>query len=187
VRYISHPEVVVDPATPVPEWGLSEWGRDRLAVMLTRPWVEPLGRVVSSAERKALEMATVLAGHLGVTVEVRPTTGELDRSSTGFVPAGEHERLADQCFAVPDHSAAGWERAVDAQARIAAALDDLLAADDAEGDVAVIGHGGVGTLWWCHLVGESIDRRWDQPGQGHYFTVECATRRPLHHWVRIDE
>jgi broad specificity phosphatase PhoE len=75
---------------------------------------------------------------------------------------------------------------VDAQARVVAALDDLLALDDARHDVAVIGHGGVGTLWWCHLAAESIDRRWDQPGQGHFFTVERASRRPLHHWVRID-
>jgi broad specificity phosphatase PhoE len=188
LRYITHPEVVVDPATPVAEWGLSERGRDRLAVMLTRPWVAGIGRVVSSPERKALETATVLAGHHGLTVEVRPTTAELDRSATGFVPAVEHERLADACFAHPERSAAGWERAVDAQARIVAALDDLLAPEDAErGDVAVVGHGGVGTLWWCHLAGESIDRRWDQPGQGHCFTVERATRRPLHHWVRIED
>ncbi len=60
--------------------------------MLTRPWIDSIGRVVSSAERKALETATLLAGHLGVTVEVRPATGELDRSSTGFVPPEEHER-----------------------------------------------------------------------------------------------
>jgi broad specificity phosphatase PhoE len=127
VRYITHPDVVVDPATPVSEWRLSDRGRDRLTTMLMRPWVDGICRVVSSEERKALETVVMLADHLGVTAEVRPSTGEVDRSSTGFVPADEHERLADECFAHPELSAAGWERALDAQLRIVAALDDLVA------------------------------------------------------------
>ena len=140
---------------------------------------------MSSTERKALEAATLLAAHVGLTVETRATTGELDRSATGFVVAVEHERLADECFAHPERSAAGWERAADAQARIVAALDDLFTVEDTS-DVAVIGHGGVGTLWWCHLTGEPIDRRWDQPGQGHYILIDRANRQPLHHWRPIE-
>ena len=186
LHYVSHPDVVVDPATPVPAWGLSERGRERLAVMLTRPWIEGIRAVVSSPERKALETATALAGRLGLRVEVRQETGELDRSSTGFVPAAEHDALADECFRRPEHAAAGWERAIDAQARIAAALADLLGADAPTEDVAVVGHGGVGTLWWCHLADEPIDRRWDQPGQGHRFAVDRRSGRPVQHWTPID-
>jgi len=190
VHYVSHPDVVVDPTTPVPEWGLSERGRARLAAMLAQPWVRGVGRVVSSPERKARETASALADHLGLAVEIRPATGELDRSATGFVPPDEHEALADACFARPDESAAGWERAVDAQARIVAALADLLGAPDAAAgtgsDVVVVGHGGVGTLWWCHLAAEPIDRRFDQPGQGHRFRVDRRTGRPLDHWVPVD-
>jgi broad specificity phosphatase PhoE len=186
VRYITHPDVVVDPATPVPSWHLSDVGRERWAVMLGRPWVRSITRIVASTERKALEAAGLLADEVGVPVEPRPATGELDRSATGFLPAAEHERHADACFAFPERSAGGWERAADAQARIVAALDDVLAVDATIGDVAVVGHGGVGTLWWCHLAGRGIDRRWDQPGQGHFVTVERGTRRPCHHWVPIE-
>ena len=185
VRYITHPEVVVDPSIPVTEWGLSRRAWDRWEAMLTRPWVDSIGRVVSSTERKALQAAAVLAAHLGLTVETRAATGEIDRSATGFVAPDEHERLADECFAHPDRSAAGWERALDAQSRIAAALDDLFSVE-ATSDVAVVGHGGVGTLWWCHLAGEPVDRRWDQPGQGHYITVDRASRQPLQHWRPIE-
>ncbi len=53
------------------------------------------------------------------------------------------------------------------------------------GDIAVVGHGGVGTLWYCHLAGIPIARQWDQPGQGHYITVREG--RPHHHWRRIDD
>jgi broad specificity phosphatase PhoE len=186
VRYITHPDVVVDPDVAVPQWHLSDTGRQRLAVMLTRPWVASIGRVVASSEVKSVEAATVVAAHLGLGVEVRPETGEIDRSATGFLPAAEHERVADACFADPGRSADGWETAAAAQARIVAALDDVLVAATGGVDVAVVGHGGVGTLWWCHLAGEAIDRRWDQPGQGHYITVDAVSRRPLHHWLPID-
>ena len=186
VRYISHPNVVVDPDVPVPRWHLSELGRRRFGVLLTRPWVGSIGRVVASAETKSVEAATMLAVHLGLEVEVRPATGEIDRSATGYLPAAEHERVADALFAHPDVSSAGWETALAAQARIVAALDDVLASAATDGDVAVVGHGAVGTLWWCHLAGEPIDRRWDQPGQGHLFTVDAATGRPLDHWLPID-
>ena len=185
VRYITHPEVSVDPSTPVTEWCLSERGRDRWATLLTRPWVGGIGRVVSSTERKAMEAATLLAAQVGLIVETRAATGELDRSATGFVEPDEHERLADEFFAWPHRSAAGWERAVDAQTRIVNALDDTFSLDETS-DVAVVGHGGVGTLWWCHLAGEPISRRWDQPGQGHYIVVDRASRRPLQHWTPIE-
>jgi broad specificity phosphatase PhoE len=187
VRYITHPEVVIDPATPVPQWRLSEQGRRRLAAMLAQPWVPSIGRVVSSTEYKAVEAATMLAEHLGLAVEQRAATGEIDRSATGYVPAAEHERLADACFGQPDVSAGGWERAIDAQRRIVAALGDLLDAAATGPDIAVVGHGGVGTLWYCHLTGVPIERRWDQPGQGHYVTVDGTSCRPLHGWLLIDQ
>lgn len=53
-------------------------------------------------------------------------------------------------------------------------------------DVLVVGHGGVGTLWWCWLSDEPISRAHDQPGQGHRFTVDLTTRRPTSTWHPID-
>ena len=43
----------------------------------------------------------------------------------------------------------------------------------------MIGHGGVGTLWYCRLAGLPTDRRYDQLSQGRYFSVDLTTgRRP---------
>lgn len=182
VRYVTHPEVVVDPDVPVPAWGLSGQGRARVERMLGQPWVAELTRIVSSGETKALEAAGILAAHCQLAVEQRDDTGEIDRTVPGFLPPDEFEVVADACFADPTASSRGWEPAAAAQARIAGALADLLAAP---GSIAVVGHGGVGTLWYCHLAGIPIDRRWDQPGQGHYLTVEHG--RPLHRWRRIDD
>lgn len=186
VHYISHADVRVEPDIPVPRWSLSDVGRARTQRLLSQPWVASLTRIVSSPETKALETATMLADHLDLAVEVRPMTGEIDRSRTGYVTHDRHEELADQLFRDPYESAAGWERAVDAQDRIVTALADLLGPGVA-GDVAVVGHGGVGTLWWCWLAEEAIDRRHDQSGSGCWFTVDAATRRVLHAWRPIDE
>lgn len=185
LRYITHPDVSVDPSTPVGQWRLDEIGRQRAAAMLTQPWIASIGRIVSSGESKATETAELLSAELGVGVEIRPETHENDRTATGFLPSDEFERVADAFFAGPDVSVRGWERAVEAQARIVGALEDLLDPSTPD-DVAVVGHGAVGTLWYCHLTNQPIDRRHDQPGQGHYFTVDLATRSVLHPWRPID-
>lgn len=180
-RYISHPEVVIDPDVPVDRWVLSERGQARLLRLLESSWVAAISRIVSSEEPKARQTAEALAASRGLPVETRPGIGEIDRSATGFLLPDDHELVADACFAQPTVSARGWERAIDAQARIVTALADLFV-EDQPGDVAIVGHGGVGTLWFCHLTGTPIDRRWDQPAQGHYFSVDLRTGRPLHHW-----
>ena len=187
VRFITHPQVLVVPSVPVPRWGLSELGRARARAMLSQPWVASIGRVVSSTETKAVEAAAFLAAHLGCTVECRPELGENDRSSTGFAIAARFEQLANAFFAHPGRSVEGWETATAAQARVVAACRDLLVDDDGAPDVAVVAHGAVGTLLYCHLAGLAIDRRFDQTGQGHYFTMDCSTGRPTHHWRPIDE
>lgn len=185
LRYITHPNVAVDPAVPVPQWGLSEDGRRRAIAMCSRPWVAAVERIVSSDEVKAVETATLLGERLGIDVEIREGIGENDRSATGFVPPEEFEGLADQFFGNPDASVRGWERAVDAQVRITKGLSDLLSSD-APGDIVVVGHGGVGTLWFCHLSDQAIDRSHDQPGQGHYFTVDRSDASIVHAWRPID-
>ncbi len=184
LRYVTHPNVAIDPNVAVPEWGLSRVGRSRTIELASQSWWSTVEQLVSSPETKALETAQLVSASTDLEVEVRPDTHEIDRSSTGFVSPERHEELADQCFSEPHLSADGWERAIDAQVRVASALRDLLAAG--RGDCVVIGHGGVGTLLWCYLVELVIDRRHDQPGQGHYWTFDLDSRSSLHAWLPID-
>ncbi len=193
LRYITHPEVDIDPTIPVPRWRLSDRGRARARAMSTRPWVTSIGRLISSPETKARETAAVLADHLGLTVEIRSGTGEIDRSVTGFVDPDRHDTLTDHFFAEPTRSIEGWESAVDAQRRIVSALTDVWAPTDEAStgaggpDVAVIGHGGVGTLLMCRLLGLSIDRSHDQPTQGHHWAYDPSAARMVHRWRPIDD
>lgn len=188
LRYITHPEIVMDPEVPVPQWPLNEIGIKRATAMLDQPWVAQTGRIISSDETKATDTARILANHLGLGVDVRSNLGENDRSATGFVPPDEFERLADAFFAEPQRSVRGWEKASDAQHRVISGLADVAGPDapTTDTDIAVIGHGGVGTLLYCHLAGLPIDRQYDQDGGGHYFAFDLQSRRVLHHWRRVD-
>ncbi|WP_242531095.1 histidine phosphatase family protein [Roseococcus thiosulfatophilus] len=188
IRFITHPEVIIDPAVPVPDWKLSAEGLRRTAAMLERPWVAGIRAVFTSAERKARDMAAPLAAHLDLSPVEDEALGENDRSATGYLPKAEFERVADAFFANPFTSIRGWERAVDAQRRIVAAVDRVIATAPAEGDVAIISHGGVGALLLCHLTGAPISRAKDQPGGGggNVFAFDARTRALHHGWRPIE-
>lgn len=188
IRFITHPEVIVDPAVPVPDWKLSAAGLRRTAAMLERPWVAGIRAVFTSAERKARDMAAPLAAHLDLSPVEDEALGENDRSATGYLPKAEFERVADAFFAHPLTSIRGWERAVDAQRRIVTAVDRVIATAPAEGDVAIISHGGVGALLLCHLTGAPISRAKDQPGGGggNVFAFDARTRALHHGWRPIE-
>ncbi|RWC68025.1 MAG: histidine phosphatase family protein [Mesorhizobium sp.] len=184
--YITHPQVQIDATMPVPDWGLSDIGRARAHAMLDQPWIASIARVVSSGERKAVETAEVLGRHLDLAVQVRERMHENDRSATGFLPPPEFEAVADRFFANPHESIRGWERAIDAQQRIVSEVEAVLDAGGA-GDIALVGHGGVGTLLLVSLSGSRISRDADQPaGGGNYFAYDIGARRLIHGWRPID-
>jgi broad specificity phosphatase PhoE len=182
--FITHPNVVVDPATPVRRWHLSGRGVERMRAGLFQPWLASITAIYCSCEQKAIDGARIVSDRLGLGFECREALGENDRSSTGFLPPDEFERVADEFFAHPDVSVRGWETASAAQRRIVAAVDALIADDRSTGNIAVVSHGAVGTLLYCHLVGEPISRTRDQPanGGGNYFCFELVDRRPEHWW-----
>ena len=189
VHFITHPDVAIDPTVPVPDWPLSERGVARMRAALAANWVAGIGAVHCSTERKAIDGAVILAGHLGVRFATHATLGENDRSATGYLPREEFEATADLFFAHPTQSIRGWERAVDAQVRVVAAVERVLARPRPEGDVAIVAHGGVGALLLCALLGEAISRTRDQPvtaAGGFHFAFDADTRQVLHGWQRID-
>ncbi|HWU64726.1 MAG TPA: histidine phosphatase family protein [Ensifer sp.] len=186
--YLTHPQVRIDPAVAVPQWGLSDLGRGRAIETARSPWIRRIGRVVSSDEVKAVETASILAEAAGWKVEIADHMGENDRSATGFLPPPEFEEAADRFFAHPDESFKGWERAVDAQARIVSAVDAVLADHDPRVPILFIGHGGVGTLLKCHLEGRAIGRDADQPpgAGGNLYMFDLSTRRLACDWQKME-
>ncbi len=154
--------------------------------MLTLPWVPRLAHVFSSPEPKALQTAELLAAACGCPFVVEEGLRENDRSTTRFLPPPEFEAVADLFFHNPTLSVRGWETAQAAQQRVVAAVQRCLARAPS-GDVAVVAHGAVGTLLWCHLAGWPIDRQHDQPGQGSWYSVDTTTKQPLFPWRRTPD
>jgi broad specificity phosphatase PhoE len=189
VHFITHPEVAIDPAIPVPQWPLSAEGKRRMGLMLRQSWVAEIRAIFSSSECKAMDGAEILAGLLALPITVMEELGENDRSSTGYLPQREFEALADEFFTRPQESVRGWERAVDAQRRIVSAMDQLLTRSPTDGGIAVIAHGGVGALLLCHLMGVPISRAQDQKGSGggNVFSFDATNRSLLSGWRRIEE
>jgi broad specificity phosphatase PhoE len=188
VLFITHPDVVIDPAVPVPEWRLSPTGLARMRAFAAQPRLGPVRGIWSSLERKAQDGAQVLASALQVPWQTREDLGENDRSATGYLPRSAFEAMADAFFAEPDVSVKGWERATDAQERIVAAVRAVIASTSQSGDIAIVSHGAVGALLLGHLSGRPIDRSLDQPAGngGNYFTFDRATWRLRHGWMSID-
>jgi broad specificity phosphatase PhoE len=189
LHFITHPDVVIDPMVPVSEWRLSPEGIRRMGLALDRPWMSRLGSVFSSAERKATDAARLIADRFHLSPVIIGDLGENDRSATGYLPKAEFEAVADIFFAQPERSVQGWERAVDAQRRISAAVDRVIAAAPGDRDVAVVSHGGVGALLLCQLKGIPIDRAEDQPGAGGgcVYSFDVETRTLLSGWRRIED
>ncbi|GAA3338592.1 histidine phosphatase family protein [Curtobacterium pusillum] len=182
--FLTHAEVVVEPARPIESWGLSDAGRSRAARAVDVARHPEVRRIVSSEERKAVETAAVLGTATGIVPTTHGALGEIDRSATGYLPFEEFEGVVDAFFSAPEESVRGWERAVDAQARIVEAVRRLTADDDA-GDVTIVSHGAVGALLLADLRGVPISRALDQPGMGSVFAFDPRTWRATSDWRRV--
>lgn len=187
--FITHPNVVVSSDVPVPRWPLSELGRSRMHRGLQLPWMRALEAIYCSTEQKAIDGAFILGSHLALPVVEMEALGENDRSATGFLRPDEFERMADLFFANPAASVRGWECAQDAQARVVRAVGQIARTHKEARAVAIVSHGAVGTLLYCHLAGLAIARNWDQPpnGGGNYFGFEMFPPLVRDHWQPVDE
>lgn len=162
VIFLTHADVLIDPAVPVPDWGLNETGHARHSGFAQSPELSGVTAVFSSTERKAREGAAPIAARLNLDPSTHAGLGENDRSAKGFLPPDKFWLVVEAFFAEPDVSTRGWETACNAQQRILGATKDVIM-DAPTGDVVIVSHGGVGNLLRCALLGKRISRDEDQP------------------------
>jgi len=96
---MTHPEVDVDPQRRIEEWNLSEAGRCRATHLASFDWVNQLGRIVTSTERKAQEAGAILGSLTGLACASDVDLCENDRSATGYLPGPEFQATANEFFA----------------------------------------------------------------------------------------
>ena len=190
--YVTHPQVRMDANVPVPLWGLSDEGRRRAEAFAASGVIPGGAMIFSSRERKALELAELLASAVGTLVLSDHLMGENDRSATGFLPPAMFEETADRFFAEPEQSVDGWERAIDAQARIVATVATALSSVPSGTPAVFCGHGAVGTLLKCHVAGRAINRAEDQgrtggTGGANCFVFDLAARQLYCEWTRMED
>jgi broad specificity phosphatase PhoE len=189
IYFVTHPDVVIDPSIPVPQWPLSARGRSRMRYLLRQPWMPQVAAIYCSTEQKAIDGAAMLSEALGIPFQHVAALGENDRSATGYLPQAEFEATADAFFARPSESIRGWERAIDAQARIISAVAHIVSTAPGTGAIVIVSHGGVGTLLLCHLKGMPISRTEEQPGVtgGNYFHFQTPKDTLIHGWKPIEQ
>lgn len=187
--FVTHPEVVIDPQMPIPEWPLNAVGRARMERFAEALAGRTVSAVYASAERKAMDGAEIVASRLGLPFQTDEALGENDRSATGYIAPPEFWEVVGEFFARPHESVRGWERAVDAQARIAAATRRIAAEDQTGGDIVIVSHGGVGCLLTAHLQGVEIGResRPAHPGGGCCLVIDRASFSLRRDWQEIED
>lgn len=189
--YLTHPQVQIDPEIPVPQWGLSETGRNRTESFARSPLLKTVKWLVSSDETKAIETAEIIARHIDLQITIRPKMHENDRSATGYLTAEPFEKMRQAFFTRPEISTRGWERAVDAQARIVSEIEGVFATAKQQGgagNILCVGHGAVGTLAYCHYANKAISTEHDQPtGGGNLFAMDVEPHRILHPWRAMED
>jgi broad specificity phosphatase PhoE len=188
--FVTHPEVVIDPLVPVPEWPLNAVGRgrmERFADFLAGS--KSVSAVYASTERKAMDGAAIVAERLGLSHGTDADLGENDRSATGYIAPPEFWQVVRDFFARPHESIRGWERAVDAQARIVGAVGRIARNDGTSGHIVIVSHGGVGCLLTAHLQNVAIGResRPSHPGGGCFLVIDRKTLALRQDWRVIEE
>jgi broad specificity phosphatase PhoE len=189
--YITHPEVILDPASPSTRWQLSPQGRARAEAFARSPALAPIRLLIASAETKTTQTAELLAAG-GAALLVGENLHENDRSSTGVVPAERLEALLDALYADQELSPGGWESAAASRARIVHATTVAISRYGHRAPIAFVGHGTVGTLLKCHLAGRVAVRAEDQrrmahPGGGNVFAFSLPDQRLLSDWLPMEE
>jgi broad specificity phosphatase PhoE len=187
--FITHANIQMDADVPVPDWHLSDLGRARHEIFNQNPVIADVKLVFSSEEQKAIDGADILSAHLSIKPQTIHDLHENDRSSTGFLPPDEFEKMADSFFENFETSVKGWEKAIDAQQRIFQCVTSIIKKYEHKGDIAIVSHGGVGTLLRCKLLHQPIDRKYDQPsnGGGNYFVIDSDSLDILCDWIAIDQ
>lgn len=187
--FVTHPEVVIDPHQPIPEWPLSEVGRARMSRFAALLAGRDIAAVYASGERKAMDGAEIVADALGLPWCTEEELGENDRSSTGYIAPPEFWQVVDEFFANPTRSIRGWERAIDAQTRIVKAVREIAGKHPGSGDIVIVSHGGVGCLLTAHLQRVAIgqETRPSHPGGGCILVMDRDPIALRHDWRTIED
>lgn len=156
VYFITHPEVIPDPAIPISMWDYTDYGWARWEKILKKLWIKEIERLYSSPQVRAVKAAQQMADSLGYNLRIREDLGPIIRPDKKFLPAEEFAAAKGQFYEFPGNSIVGWEKAIDAQKRIIVAVDTILQESQNINHIGVVSHEDMAILLLCHIKQISI-------------------------------
>lgn len=151
--FITHPQVNIDPKIPIDEWSLSDVGFFRSKNFLDNSVLKRINAIYSSEEQKAFMFAEMIADKYDLKNKKVDCLGEI--RGRKFIPPEDFGLATKKWFDNPSKVVNGWETRNDAQERIVTCVRKIMSNYNS-GKIAVVGHGGTGTLLKCVL------RKWCQ-------------------------
>ena len=142
---VRHSLPAIDPAVPASQWSLSAEGRRRCAALAGQLAGYALEVVVSSVEPKAQETARVVAGRLGLPLEVVEGLHEHSRRGLAWTDRATFQAAVADLMARPGELVMGEETADQAHRRFRTAVLSVLERHPAR-TLAVVTHGTVMSL-----------------------------------------
>lgn len=168
---VRHSVPAIDPATPAPDWRLSDEGRRRAELLARRLAGRGPGRTVSSPEPKAQETARIIIPNQSDPVTIVPDLREHDRRRVPHLTPQAFREAVIACLRFPGEVRFGEESAAAARARFTAAIADLLAAMPPAETLTVVTHGTVLALYVAAVTGVDVVDLWQRLGLPSYVTL----------------
>lgn len=174
---VKHAMPQVDVETPAHQWRLRPEGvaganavADRLRSAHYRP-----SKIVASLEPKATETGSIIAKRLRLPFATVEGLHEHDRRDAGFLSTDVFAARMRDLFAHPDAIVFGNESASSALARFANAVDAVVSEES--GDVVVVSHGTVMSLFVAARAHVDASELWARLGLPSYVSLELPSHR----------
>ena len=167
---VKHSMPEIEPDRPASTWRLGEIGRQRSELLASSLSSFNPQVIWSSTEPKAVETAEIVAGAFGVPVQIANGLEEHHRDGVPFYPTrDEFDGAVEQFFRSPDQLVLGTETAEQARDRMAAAIDEVI--DAGQADSIVVTHGTAITLYVASVAGVRPMAFWHRLGLPSYVVL----------------
>lgn len=176
---VKHAMPQVDVETPAHQWRLHPEGEAAAGVLAERlvsARYTP-DKIVASLEPKATQTGSIMADRLRLPFATVDDLHEHDRRATGFLERRVFESRMRDLFAHPDQVVFGTESATAALTRFAAAVERVISEDTGDGDVVIVTHGTVISLFVGRRAVVDPTNLWTTLGLPSYVALELPSHR----------
>ena len=158
---IKHALPKIEPTIPSWEWPLSDQGRSDCGILASCLRGYNPAVLICSMEPKAQETARLVAALLGKPQQAAEGLQENDRQGFPHLPTTEWKEAFRRFFAHPNQCVIGRETAEAARKRFTESLQIVLR-EQTDGDVAVVSHGTVITLFVAFANNQEAFPLWER-------------------------